>query len=396
MSTASPTETPEPAGPFARASLPLRFDHYHQLIERTTFQARGVDQLARGRSIPGTILTVEMKPGLSAASHRRSHESIWQSVERAVHQTFRAGDIKLSDGRSVLVLLSPVDAGTTTGVVDRLRDRLRAQMRKRLRVESLDRYLAVDVVVPPQQDGKPCSEHDTADSTTRKVYEIRGPHPGKGRQWRVLGRAFQRTVDVVFATVGIIIAAPLLLSIGVLIKLSSPGPVLFRQRRVGRNGEMFTMLKFRTMHVDADDEPHREYMKEYVRGSKRPPQSGAEASPIFKLTNDSRVFWFGSLLRRWSLDELPQLFNVLSGDMSLVGPRPSVYYELEDYQPWHRERLKVRPGLTGLWQIYGRGRTTFDEMVRLDIQYIRQRSVVLDLKLLLLTGPAVVGRIGAG
>jgi lipopolysaccharide/colanic/teichoic acid biosynthesis glycosyltransferase len=340
-------------------------------------------------------VTVEIKAGFAAASDRRRHQRLWQSVEKAILQTFRASDIKLSDGQSVLVALASVEAEATAEVAERLRDRLRAQLRTGLRVESPDRYLAVGVVVPPQQDHKSCAARHTTDSPANNVYEMRGPERDRDRQWGFLGRAYRRTVDICVATVGIIIAAPLLLLIGVFIRHSSPGPVLFRQRRVGRNGEMFTMLKFRTMHVGADDQPHRSYMKEYVRGSKRPPQSEGEGSPIFKLTNDSRVFWFGSLLRRWSLDELPQLFNVLSGDMSLVGPRPSVYYELENYQPWHRERLNVRPGLTGLWQIYGRGRTTFDEMVRLDIQYVRLRTIWLDLKLLLLTGPAVFGRVGA-
>jgi lipopolysaccharide/colanic/teichoic acid biosynthesis glycosyltransferase len=393
--TASRSERPDLPARAGRTALPRRFDHYRQLIERTALEIRSPNRPPRSSTVIGAMVTVETKPGFLADSDRRRHQRLWRAVETAVLGTFRAGDIKLSDGRSVLVLLSSADAGDTAAVVDRLRNRFRAQLRPGLVVESPDRYLAVDVVEPPQQAHKPCTPRDNADSTSHRVYEIGAPYHRKGRQWGVLARGLRRTMDIFVACVGIIIAAPLLLFIGVLIRLSSPGPLLFRQQRVGRDGQMFTMLKFRTMHMGADDEPHRTYMKEYVRGSMRTPQSEAEASPIFKLTNDNRIFRFGSFLRRWSLDELPQLLNVLSGDMSLVGPRPSVYYELEDYQPWHRERLKVRPGLTGMWQIYGRGRTTFDEMVRLDIRYIRRQSIALDLKLLLLTGPAVFGKAGA-
>jgi lipopolysaccharide/colanic/teichoic acid biosynthesis glycosyltransferase len=396
MSTAGPPERPEWAGPSVWTALPQRFDHYRPLIERTKLEIRGINQSRRGNTVPATIVTLEMKAARSFGSHRRRHKRLWQSVEKAILETFRAGDIKLSDGRSALVLLPRADRDAAVRQVDRLRDRLRTRLQTGLRAESPDGCLAIGVVVAPQQYHKPCAGHDAEVSAARAVYELSGPQRDAGGVSSVLGRAFRRAVDVVAATVGITIVAPLLIVIGVLIKLSSPGPILFLQRRVGRNGEMFTMLKFRTMHMGADDQPHRSYMREYVRGSKRPPQSEGEASPIFKLTNDKRIFSVGSLLRRWSLDELPQLFNVLSGDMSLVGPRPSVHYELEDYQPWHRERLKVRPGVTGLWQIYGRGRTTFDEMVRLDIQYIRRQSIALDLKLLVLTGPAVAGRAGAG
>ncbi len=396
MSTAGHTERPERSVLSAWSALPERFAHYRPLIERTALEIRGTDK-SRGRNaVPAIIVTFEMKAAASSESQRRRSKRVWRSVEKAILETFRAGDLKLSDGRSALVVLPHVDGDAAVRQVARLRDRLRTRLRTGLRAGSPDGWLAVGIVGHPQQCHIPRTGYHAEVAPARAVYELSSPHRDAGGVSSVLGCAFRRAVDVAAATVGIAIAAPLLVVIGVLIKLSSPGPILFLQRRVGRNGEMFTMLKFRTMHVGADDQPHRSYMREYVRGSKLPPQSEGGTSPIFKLTNDKRVFRVGSLLRHWSLDELPQLFNVLSGDMSLVGPRPSVYYELEDYQPWHRERLKVRPGLTGPWQIYGRGRTTFDEMVRLDIQYVRRQSLTLDLKLLLLTGPAVAGRVGAG
>jgi len=154
----------------------------------------------------------------------------------------------------------------------------------------------------------------------------------------------------------------------------------------------FTMLKFRTMHPDAGHAVHQAYVTQFIQGS----VNTAAAPGVFKLTNDSRITPIGQFLRKSSLDELPQLWNVLRGEMSLVGPRPPIKYEVEQYKAWHRRRvLDVKPGLTGLWQVTGRSRTTFDEMVRLDLQYARTPSVWTDVKILLATPRAVIAGKGA-
>ncbi len=205
----------------------------------------------------------------------------------------------------------------------------------------------------------------------------------------------KRVVDIVGSIAGMLIFTPFFLLIPIAIKLSSRGPVLFRQERVGLRGKKFTFLKFRSMYVDNDPGVHREFVLNFISGN--PPEGGNEAGEkIYKITKDRRITPFGHLLRKTSLDELPQFFNVLRGDMSLVGPRPPIPYELEKYESWHRRRvLEVKPGITGLWQVMGRSSTTFDEMVRLDLRYAASWSLWLDFSILLRTPWAVVGGKGA-
>jgi lipopolysaccharide/colanic/teichoic acid biosynthesis glycosyltransferase len=191
--------------------------------------------------------------------------------------------------------------------------------------------------------------------------------------------------------------------IAVLIKLDSPGPVIFTQERVGAKRQWlgrqaiwiirnFTMYKFRSMVQNADSSVHEAYIRDFVEGrAQASPENGGK----FKLTNDSRVTRIGHLLRKFSLDELPQLFNVLRGDMSLVGPRPVPPYEVACYGSGHHKRLAALPGITGFWQVKGRCRVSFEEMIRMDIDYIRNASLSLDLKILFLTIPAVLSRRGA-
>jgi lipopolysaccharide/colanic/teichoic acid biosynthesis glycosyltransferase len=207
-----------------------------------------------------------------------------------------------------------------------------------------------------------------------------------------LNRLLKRAVDIVGSSLALAVSAPLLLLIAVLIKLTSKGPVLYKQKRVGRYGVPFTFLKFRTMHAAADSDLHREFVSRFIAG--RIETRGPHR--FYKITNDPRVTRIGRFLRKTSLDEFPQFWNVLCGDMSLVGPRPPTLYELDAYDIWHRRRvLEVEPGITGLWQVAGRSRTSFDEMVRLDLRYARTWSVWLDLKILLQTPRAVLSGEGA-
>jgi len=179
------------------------------------------------------------------------------------------------------------------------------------------------------------------------------------------------------------------------VKLTSKGPVLFKQERLGQFGKTFTCLKFRSMRVNNDLRIHREFMKRVISGAHDGRAHGG-SSPVYKMTNDPRITGVGRFIRRTSLDELPQFINVLRGDMSLVGPRPPLAYEYEEYDVWHRRRvLELKPGLTGLWQVSGRSRVRFDDMVRLDLQYARDWSFWLDMRILLQTPRAVVLGDGA-
>ena len=208
----------------------------------------------------------------------------------------------------------------------------------------------------------------------------------------------KRVMDIVGSALILVICAPAFLVIALAIKLSSQGPVLFRQRRVGQYGKSFTFLKFRSMHFDNDASIHREYVTQLIAGQARrnPTNGNGDGAGVYKLTNDARITRVGAFLRRSSLDELPQLLNVLRGEMSLVGPRPAIPYELAAYQTWHRRRvLEVKPGITGLWQVNGRSRIKFDEMVRLDLRYAEVWSPWLDIKILLRTPRAVVEGEGA-
>ena len=202
-------------------------------------------------------------------------------------------------------------------------------------------------------------------------------------------RFVKRASDIVISLTAIILLTPVWLILSLLVKRGSPGPVMFRQERVGMDGRIFLCYKFRTMHADADDTMHREAYRKNIEGENEA-NVGDAITPVFgKVKNDPRVTSTGRWLRRSSLDELPQLFNVLKGDMSIVGPRPPIAYEVEEYDIWHRKRLDMKPGITGLWQVSGRNRLKFDEMVRTDLYYIENWSLWLDLKIILLTLPAV-------
>jgi len=206
----------------------------------------------------------------------------------------------------------------------------------------------------------------------------------------------KRTIDIVGGGLILLVLAPVLAAIALAIKLASEGPVIFEQERIGQFGKSFKFLKFRTMHTNNDPKIHRDYVQSFIAG-KTENGTKNEAEPVvYKITNDPRVTPIGRFLRHTSLDEFPQLWNVLRGEMSLVGPRPPVRYEFEVYDVWHRRRvLEVKPGITGLWQVSGRSRTCFDDMVRLDLRYSQSWSLWLDLKILLATPLAIIAGDGA-
>jgi exopolysaccharide biosynthesis polyprenyl glycosylphosphotransferase len=254
-------------------------------------------------------------------------------------------------------------------------------------------------------------------ATFRAVPELFGLAPAKVQVTQFLGdfplltlfedplalpdRKLKRYIDVIGASVLIVLTSPVMAIAALAVRRSSPGPVLFRQERVGRDGRSFDMLKFRSMFVDAPDEPHRAFMRVMLTGegtwptvpegtALREVSSLQPSDGLFKDENDHRITPAGKALRRYSIDELPQLFNVLRGEMSLVGPRPALAYEVELYADWQRRRFDVRPGITGLWQVSGRSRLSPADMLRLDVSYAENWSLLGDLMILLKTIPAIL------
>lgn len=214
---------------------------------------------------------------------------------------------------------------------------------------------------------------------------------------------FKRVIDLSLSIVILIVLAPVMILIAGLIKLDSAGPVIFRQERVGSRRRKnvgnstweiknFRVYKFRTMFENADQSLHKKHIKAFVDGT-LPTEDSENAN--FKIKKDVRITRVGRILRKTSLDELPQLFNIINGEMSLVGPRPVPTYEVAEYESWHYKRLAALPGVTGLWQVEGRGRVTFDEMMNMDIEYVLNQSLLLDMKILALTVPAVLFGTGA-
>lgn len=218
----------------------------------------------------------------------------------------------------------------------------------------------------------------------------------------------KRVVDLLFVLPSMILLSPLFFILWLLIRLDSPGPAFFVQERVGAkrvymNGRWvwqtitFPMFKFRTMRIDSTSKLHREYISAYIAGDEEQmAEISGKKDDSFKLTNDPRVTRIGRILRKLSLDELPQLWNVIYGEMSLVGPRPPIPYEVELYKSHHMARLAATPGITGWWQVSGRAATSFEDMVKLDVEYIQKQSVWLDLKIIFLTIPAAIAQKGAG
>jgi exopolysaccharide biosynthesis polyprenyl glycosylphosphotransferase len=206
----------------------------------------------------------------------------------------------------------------------------------------------------------------------------------------------KRCLDLVGSLLALILLLPAMLVIALAVKLTSKGPVLFKQTRLGQYSRPFTFLKFRSMYDDCDAKIHEQYISKLIRGEKDTHHSTENGNAVFKIKNDPRVTRVGRFLRKTSLDELPQLINVLKGEMSLVGPRPPLSYEVKQYTSWHRRRLvEAKPGITGLWQVNGRSRISFDDMVRLDLKYVEHASLLLDFKILLQTPAAILSGAGA-
>jgi lipopolysaccharide/colanic/teichoic acid biosynthesis glycosyltransferase len=352
-----------------------------KLIDQELF--RGVLVRERRRADrsdrPLMLVLVGLAGGVDSAPLRT-----WRAVSQALEACKRDTDIMgwFEQDQAIGVIL-PELPGTAASFVHELEARVRRELAHTLEAETLQQ-ISVRLLVHPGA---------TADAGTR----FEGVDPliaGLGSAGHT--RAYylcKRALDIVGSMAFMALFAPVFAVVATLVKLTSPGPVFFRQVRVGEGGRPFTMLKFRSMRVNASAAIHQQYVTQFIKSGAA---AHAGAPGVYKLTNDPRITPIGSFIRKTSIDEFPQFLNVLGGSMSLVGPRPPLKYEVEQYKAWHCRRvLEAKPGITGLWQVEGRSRTTFDEMVRLDLRYARSRSIWTDLKIILATPRAVLAGRGA-
>lgn len=329
---------------------------------------------------PFLLMLLETGEQRTTSKHGRALDRVVDAMRLSTRETDIVGWYK--EQTTVGVVFTGLNVEDRNAVLSTILARVSAALRSELTSEQFGQISLSFHFFPDQwQD-----EHSGRPSNPALYPDLFTKNNGK-RSLLVV----KRIVDVACSALLIALCAPLLVLIAILVKLTSRGPILFRQDRIGQYGRRFTFLKFRSMRVDNDPTVHREYVTKLIAGEAERVTASASGKGVYKLANDRRITRVGAFLRKTSLDELPQLINVLKGDMSLVGPRPPIPYELAAYQTWHRRRvLEVKPGITGLWQVTGRSRVKFDDMVRLDLRYATSWSLWLDLKILLRTPGAVI------
>jgi lipopolysaccharide/colanic/teichoic acid biosynthesis glycosyltransferase len=334
---------------------------------------------------PFLLMLLETGDSLESDDDENLLSKVLSALSDSIRETDVSGWYK---GSSVVgVMFTQLGSEDRTAIVSMMLARVSATLRVALGAEQLSQVSISFHLFPEDWD------HEVSDRASNPALY---PDLLRRNQARKLPSAVKRIMDVVGSALALVVLAPLFLVIAVAIKLSSKGPVFFRQQRIGQYGVPFVFLKFRSMYANNDASVHKQYIRELIRGQAERKPSNGNGQGVYKLTSDARITPVGGGLRRTSLDELPQFFNVLRGEMSLVGPRPPIAYEVKAYDIWHRSRLcEAKPGITGLWQVNGRSRVKFDDMVRLDFQYARTWSLLLDLKILMQTPKAVVLGEGA-
>jgi lipopolysaccharide/colanic/teichoic acid biosynthesis glycosyltransferase len=330
------------------------------------------------------LLLVDVKDAISDKQKIRTVQTITQTLCEITRETDLIGWYV----KDHLIGVIATEIGKASS--KEVRERISAKFRGAF-LQALGQRKASQITVSFHFFPEEREDGDLDDSEKNVLY----PDLSGKKTSRKLALGFKRAMDIAGSAFALILLVPLFGLIALAIKLTSEGPVLFSQERLGHNGKKFKFLKFRSMQKDCDSRIHQEYVSKFIAGQVSG-QNGNGAAPTFKIQSDPRVTAIGRILRKTSLDELPQLWNVLVGEMSLVGPRPPLIYEFKAYNVWHRRRvLGIKPGITGLWQVEGRSRIQFDEMVRLDLRYARGWSLWLDLKILLRTPAAVVSGNGA-
>jgi lipopolysaccharide/colanic/teichoic acid biosynthesis glycosyltransferase len=371
------------------ASLPLEwpFVGAREVLKEEIFKRMiAVERKRTERSREPFLLML-----LDAGNHQSSEKSgkALENILSVLPKSIRETDVIgwYADRTTVGVIFTGLSCNDKTSILSVILSKVSTTLRGQL---TPDQFNQVSISFHFFPDDWDCEKPGRPSNPT--LYpDLLNPNKRTGSMLRI-----KQVMDIVGSALILILCTPLLLTIAIAIKMSSKGPVLFRQQRVGQYGRSFTFLKFRSMCANNDHSIHKDYATRLIAGQVQHESFDGNGKGIYKLRSDARVTRLGKFLRRTSLDELPQLVNVLKGDMSLVGPRPAIPYELAAYQTWHRRRvLEVKPGITGLWQVTGRSRVKFDEMVRLDLRYATSWSPWLDVKILLRTPRAVIGGNGA-
>ena len=329
-----------------------------------------------------------LDPGrlLKEASGRdKALAKILSSLAQSIRDTDIAGWYK--DGATIGVIFTEVGTAGDASLVATLSAKVSESLYRSLTVEQVNEIRLSFHVFPEDWDDE---------GSGMPVNSTLQMHLAQGHKQKTIAMHLKRSMDIAGSLAALFLCLPVLIAIAIAIKLTSKGPILFRQVRLGQYGRKFTFLKFRSMYYRNDPSIHEQYVKQYIAGATGAESAAGNAQKPFKLTADPRITPLGRFLRKSSLDELPQFLNVLAGQMSLVGPRPPVTYEFAHYDLWHRQRLMMmKPGITGLWQVAGRSRVKFDDMVRMDIRYVKSWSLWLDIKILLQTPVVIVLGDGA-
>jgi len=345
--------------------------------------------LERKRSERTKVPFLLMLAECTAAANHESEAATLGKMGSVLFNDSRDTDVIgwYHDGSALGVLFTGLSAGERGPILEKIARRVKSKLERDLAPDQWQHVRFSFHFFPDDWDlsnldhpGNPSPNIDETLAAKRKRIPL----------------AFKRLIDIVFSLVVLLVCLPLFLWIAVAIKASSRGPVFFRQRRIGQYGKQFVFLKFRSMYENSDVLVHKNFMTKLINDVTLEKPLRDERNQLYKIQNDDRVTRVGRFLRRTRLDEFPQLLNVLKGEMSLVGPRPAVPYEVEIYQTWHRRRvLAAKPGITGIWQVAGRSRVKFDEMVRIDLRYAMAWSPWLDLKILFLTPFSVFRGSGA-
>jgi len=334
---------------------------------------------------PFVLMLLEMHPVHAKSVGANLSERVSSVIAAATRETDLIGWYE--EGRILAVIFAELNLEEGAPITELLRSKIESSLQESIGTKNAAKIVITTHIFPESWD-----QGATERSADIKLYPDLSEKATKKR----LPLVVKRSIDILGSSLLLLILSPMFAAIALAIKLTSKGPVIFEQERLGQFGKKFKCLKFRTMYTNNDPKIHREYVQSFIAGQSKSAKTTSGERTVFKLTNDPRVTAVGRFLRKTSLDEFPQFWNVLSGEMSLVGPRPPVQYEFEMYDYWHRRRvLELKPGVTGLWQVNGRSRTCFDDMVRLDLRYSQTWSIWLDLKILLATPYAVVAGDGA-
>jgi lipopolysaccharide/colanic/teichoic acid biosynthesis glycosyltransferase len=372
-------------GPLAANSEPsgdrgiLNQETFHRMI---SLERRRTERSRK----PFLLMLLDMGDHLPSGATGKILSKILAGLSGSTRETDVAGWYK-SDC-VVGVMFTEIGLEDRNSIVATMIERLGTALRSDLSPEQFNQ-IGVSFHVYPEEWG---NDHEAPKRPSNPAL-----YPDLSRQadTKRVSNGLKRAMDIAGSVVALFLGSPFFLGIALAIKATSKGPIFFRQQRIGQFGTPFEFIKFRSMYTGNDASTHKEYVQNLIAG-KAERHTDENGNGVFKMTKDPRITRVGAFLRRSSLDELPQLFNVLKGEMSLVGPRPPLPYEVEKYDVWHRRRLlEAKPGITGLWQVSGRCRVKFDDMVRLDLQYARTSSPWVDIKILVRTPAAVVFGDGA-